>query len=44
VNLRTELPAFYAKFGFHPVGETPFPRPAKLRQPVHLVLMSKPLA
>ena len=44
VNLRTELPPFYAKFGFHPVGETPFPRPAKLRQPVHLVLMSKPLA
>lgn len=44
VNLRTELPPFYAKFGFRPVGESPFPRPAKLTQPVHLVLMSKPLA
>ena len=44
VNLRTELPPFYAKFGFRPVGETPFPAPAKLKQPVHLILMSKPLA
>ena len=44
VNLRTELPPFYAKFGFRPTGTTPFPAPSKLKQPVHLVVMSKPLA
>ena len=44
VNLRTELPPFYAKFGFAPTGTAPFPAPGKLKQPIHLVLMSKPLA
>lgn len=44
VNLRTELPPFYAKFGFRPTGATPFPAQSKLKQPVHLVVMSKPLA
>lgn len=44
VNLRTELPPFYAKFGFAPRGTSPFPAPGKLTQPVHLVLMSKVLA
>lgn len=44
VNLRTELPPFYAKFGFRPTGVTPFPAQSKLKQPVHLVVMSKPLA
>lgn len=43
VNLRTELPTFYAKFGFQTVGVTPFPAPNKLKQPVHLVLMTKSL-
>ena len=43
VNLRTELPPFYAKFGFRPTGVTPFPAQSKLKQPVHLVVMSKPL-
>lgn len=43
VNLRTELPSFYAKFGFTPVGVTPFPTPGKLKQPVHLVQMRKSL-
>jgi len=43
VNLRTELPSFYAKFGFTPVGVTPFPAPGKLKQPVHMVQMRKPL-
>jgi GNAT superfamily N-acetyltransferase len=43
VNLRTELPPFYAKFGFQPTGESPFPAPGKLKQPVHLIVMSKPL-
>jgi len=44
VNLRTELPRFYAKFGFEATGTSPFPAPGKLKQPVHLILMSKPLS
>ncbi|MEZ4411748.1 MAG: GNAT family N-acetyltransferase [Gemmatimonadales bacterium] len=43
VNLRTELPSFYAKWGFTPVGVTPFPAPGKLKQPVHMVQMRKSL-
>jgi GNAT superfamily N-acetyltransferase len=44
VNLRTELPAFYDKLGFRPVATAPFPAPEKLTQPVHLIVMSKPIA
>lgn len=44
VNLRTELPAFYARFGYEPAGTIPFPAPAKLTQPVHLLVMRKTLA
>jgi len=44
VNLRVELPAFYAKFGFLPVSTAPFPTQDKLSQPAHLIVMSKPLA
>ncbi len=44
VNLRTELPAFYAKFGYRTTGTSPFPAPAKLTQPIHLIVMRKPLA
>ena len=43
VNLRTELPPFYRRLGFREVGTAPFPAPAKLSQPIHLVLMSKAL-
>jgi len=43
VNLRTELPSFYAKFGFTQTGTSPFPAPDKLSQPVHLVVLSKSL-
>jgi GNAT superfamily N-acetyltransferase len=43
VSLRTELPAFYEQFGLRPVGTAPFPAPEKLTQPVHLIVMSKPL-
>ena len=43
VNLRTELPAFYAKFGFTPFAIAPFPHPGRLRQEAHLVLMTKSL-
>jgi GNAT superfamily N-acetyltransferase len=43
VDLRTELPAFYASLGFSPCGVGPFPDPAKLRRPAHVVLMTKAL-
>jgi GNAT superfamily N-acetyltransferase len=44
VNLRHELPAFYSALGFVPAGTAPFPDPAKLTRPAHLVMMTKPLA
>ena len=43
VNLRLELPAFYAKFGFSPNGTAEFTDLEKLRQDAHLMLMTKPL-
>lgn len=43
VNLRAELPAFYAKFGFRAVGVSPFSAEDRLTQPAHLVVMSKAL-
>ncbi|HEX6252335.1 MAG TPA: GNAT family N-acetyltransferase [Gemmatimonadaceae bacterium] len=43
VNLRSELPPFYAKLGFVPDGTAPFPDPTKLRRAAHVVLMTKPL-
>lgn len=44
VNLRTELPAYYRKFGYTESGTLPFPadqHPPKV--PVHLIRMSKAL-
>jgi len=43
VNLRSELPAFYARFGFTPFDTAPFPHPGRLKQQAHLVLMTKSL-
>jgi GNAT superfamily N-acetyltransferase len=43
VNLRTELPAFYARMGFTVTGTAPFLKGHRLKRPVHLVLMEKPL-
>ena len=43
VNLRKELFPFYAKLGFNPSAILPFPRPAKMLQPLHLIQMTKPL-
>jgi GNAT superfamily N-acetyltransferase len=43
VNLREELPAFYAANGFAPVSTLPFPDERKLRRDAHLVRMTKPL-
>jgi GNAT superfamily N-acetyltransferase len=42
VNLRTELPAFYSRFGFAPTGETePLHDQEKLKMAAHVVKMSK---
>jgi len=43
VNLRLELPAFYSRFGFEPVGTAPFHGTERPKRPAHLVVMSKPL-
>ncbi len=44
VHLRTELPAFYERFGYAVTGTAPFPVPEQLSQPVHFLILSKPLA
>jgi len=43
VNLRTELPGFYHRFGYVESGTLPFPSEQDANQPCHLVRMSKPL-
>ncbi len=43
VDLREELPPFYARFGFAPCGTAEFTDTGKLRRPAHLVLMTKSL-
>lgn len=43
VNLRLELPPYYAKLGFASIGTAPFPDSRKLSRDAHLVVMSKPL-
>ena len=42
VNLRTELPPFYHRFGYTETDTRPFPDPAKL--PCHFIVMRKELA
>ena len=44
VNLREELPPYYARLGYVTVGEVPFPKPDELSQACHLIVMRKPLA
>lgn len=46
VNLRTELPPYYRRFGYETSGELPPPEPMRARSkvPCHLVRMSKSLA
>lgn len=46
VNLRQELPAWYGKLGYAPVGTAPWPEAelAKLKMPAHFIVMNKPLA
>ncbi len=43
VDLRAELPPFYARFGFEPCGTAQFPDTEKLRRDAHLILMTKAL-
>jgi GNAT superfamily N-acetyltransferase len=43
VNLRPELPVIYGALGFAAFDTAPFPQQFRLRRPVHLVLMTKPL-
>ena len=45
VNLRTELPPYYAKLGYKVTGEEPIPEEMKSRvnQPCYFIRMSKPL-
>lgn len=43
VNLRTELPGYYEKFGYTPTGTSPFPAEVETKIPCHFIDMSKPL-
>jgi predicted N-acetyltransferase YhbS len=43
VNLRSELPAFYAHRGYVENGTTPFPPDVPTKQPCHFINLSKPL-
>ena len=43
VNLRTELPVFYNRFGYTESGTLPFPSDQHPNQPCHLIRMQKPL-
>ncbi len=43
VNLRKELPAFYAKRGYIQTGTSPFPPSVETKIPCHFIEMSKTL-
>ena len=43
VNLRTELPPFYRRFGYVETGTRPFSETERTSQPCHFIVMSKPL-
>ncbi len=43
VNVRTELPSYYRRFGYVETGATPFPPQKKTKMPCHLVIYSKNL-
>ena len=44
VNLRTELPPYYRRFGYTESGTRPFTENERTSQPCHFIVMSKPLA
>jgi GNAT superfamily N-acetyltransferase len=43
VNLRTELPPFYRRFGYAEAGTRPFTDHEQAKLPCHFIVMSKPL-
>lgn len=43
VNLRTELPPFYRRFGYVETGTRPFTDTERTSRPVHFIVMSKEL-
>jgi GNAT superfamily N-acetyltransferase len=43
VNLRTELPPFYRRFGYVESGTRPFSDTERASQPCHFIVMTKPL-
>lgn len=44
VDLREELPPFYARLGFVETSRAPFPDVEKLTRPAGLILMAKPIS
>jgi predicted N-acetyltransferase YhbS len=44
VNLRGELPAYYAKLGYSETGTSPFPAEVETKLPCHFIEMTKALA
>lgn len=43
VNLRQELPAYYAKLGYVETGVSPFPPEVETKLPCHFIVMTKAL-
>jgi predicted N-acetyltransferase YhbS len=43
VNLRTQLPSYYRKFGYTETGTSPFPAEVETKIPCHFIDMSKSL-
>ena len=43
VNLRTELPPYYRRFGYTESGTRPFTDTDRASRPCHFIVMSKPL-
>lgn len=43
VNLRTELPPFYRRFGYTETGTRPFSETERISRPCHFIVMSKSL-
>jgi len=41
VNLRTELPPFYQRLGYHETGTRPFPDAERSTMPCHFIVMRK---
>lgn len=44
VNLRTELPPYYRRFGYQEAGTRPFPDTERATRPCHFIVMTKLLS